>query len=91
MTKNEEKSNVVKLTKDEIKEIGDIRMSISHVALAIGENEITFENLGIRKKELMSRLLKFSEKQNDFAQKLEDKYGKGNVNLDTGEFTPIQK
>ena len=90
MTKNEEKSNVVKLTKDEIKEIGDIRMSISNVALAIGENEITFENLGIRKKELMSRLLKFSEKQNDFAQKLEDKYGKGNVNLDTGEFTSIQ-
>ena len=39
----------------------------------------------------MSRLLKFSEKQNDFAQKLEDKYGKGNVNLDTGEFVPIQE
>ena len=85
-----EKTDIVKLTKDEIKEIGDIRMSISNVALAIGENEITFENLGIRKKELMSRLLKFSEKQNDFAQKLEDKYGKGNVNLDTGEFVPIQ-
>ena len=90
MTKNEEKSNVVKLTKDEIKEIGDIRISISRVALAIGENDIAFENLGIRKKELMSRLLKFSEKQNDFAQKLEDKYGKGNVNLDTREFVPIQ-
>ena len=91
MTKKEEKSNVVKLTLDEVKEIGDIRMSISNVALAIGENEINFENLGIRKKELMSRLLKFSEKQNDFAQKLEDKYGKGNVNLDTGEFVPIQE
>jgi len=85
-----EQTDIVKLTKDEIKEIGDIRISISRVALAIGENEINFENLGIRKKELMSRLLKFSEKQNDFAQKLEDKYGKGNVNLDTGEFVPIQ-
>ena len=85
-----EQTDIVKLTKDEIKEIGDIRISISRVALAIGENEIAFENLGIRKKELMSRLLKFSEKQNDFAQKLEDKYGKGNVNLDTGEFVPIQ-
>ena len=86
-----EQTDTVKLTKDEIKEIGDIRISISRVALAIGENEIAFENLGIRKKELMSRLLKFSEKQNDFAQKLEDKYGKGNVNLDTGEFVPIQE
>ena len=86
-----EQTDTVKLTKDEIKEIGDIRMSISNVALAIGENEITFENLRIRKKELLSRLLKLSEKKNDFAQKLEDKYGKGNVNLDTGEFVPIQE
>ena len=89
MTKTE--TNTVKLTKDEIKEIGDIRISISHVALAIGENEITFENLGIRKRELLSRLLKLSEKQNDIAKKLEDKYGKGNVNLDTGEFTSIKE
>ena len=81
------KKETVKLTKDEIKELGDIRASISNVALVIGENEIAFENLGIRKRELLNRLLKLSEKQNDFAQKLEDKYGKGNVSLDTGEFT----
>ena len=81
------KKETVKLTKDEIKELGDIRASISSVALVIGENEIAFENLGIRKRELLNRLLKLSEKQNDFAQKLEDKYGKGNVSLDTGEFT----
>ena len=80
-------TNTVTLTKDEIKELGDIRASISNVALVIGENEIAFENLGIRKRELLNRLLKLSEKQNDFAQKLEDKYGKGNVSLDTGEFT----
>ena len=89
MTKTE--TNAVKLTKDEIKEIGDLRRSISNVTLVIGETEIAFENLGIRKRELLSRLLKLSEKQSDFAKKLEDKYGNGNVNLDTGEFTPIQK
>ena len=83
-------TNTVTLTKDEIKELGDIRASISNITLMIGENEIAFENLGIRKRELLSRLLKLSEKQNDIAKKLEDKYGKGNVNLDTGEFTSIQ-
>ena len=85
------KTETVKLTKDEIKELGGIRASISNVALVIGENEIAFENLGIRKRELLSKLLKLSEKQNDFARKLEEKYGKGNVSLDTGEFTPIQE
>ena len=88
MTKTE--TNTVKLTKDEIKELGDLRGSISNITLVIGETEIAFENLGIRKRELLSRLLKLSEKQNDIAKKLEDKYGKGNVNLDTGEFVPIQ-
>ena len=84
-------TNTVIITKDEIKELGDIRASISNITLMIGENEIAFENLGIRKKELLSRLLKLSEKQSDFAKKLEDKYGKGDVNINTGKFTPIQE
>ena len=83
-------TNTTKLTKDEIKEIGDIRSSISNMTLAVGETEIAFANLEIRKNELLNSLKKFSEKQNDFAQKLEDKYGKGNVNLDTGEFIPTK-
>ena len=82
-------TNTTKLTKDEIKEIGDIRSSVSNVTIAIGETEIAFANLEIRKNELLNNLKKLSEKQNDFAKKLEDKYGNGNVNLDTGEFIPI--
>ena len=85
------KTDTVKLTKDEIKEIGDHRTSISNLTLLIGETEIAFENLGIRKKELLSGLMKLSEKQNDFAKKLEGKYGKGNVNISTGEFTPTKE
>ena len=83
-------TNITKLTKDEIKEIGDIRSSISNVTLLIGETEIAFENLVLKKNELMSNLKKLSEKQNDFAQKLEGKYGKGNINIDTGEFVPTK-
>ena len=90
MTKTETETKTVKLTKDEIKEIGDLRSSISNVTLVIGETEIAFENLGLRKKELLSGLMKLSEKQNDFAKKLESKYGKGNVNIDTGEFVPTK-
>ena len=84
------KTDIIKLTKDEIKELGDHRASISNVTLIIGETEIAFENLEIRKKELLSGLMKLSEKQNDFAKKLENKYGKGNVNIDTGEFVPTK-
>ena len=84
------KTDIIKLTKDEIKELGDHRASISNVTLLIGETEIAFENLEIRKKELLSGLMKLSEKQNDFVKKLESKYGKGNVNTNTGEFIPTK-
>jgi len=86
-----EQTDIIKLTEDEIKELGDHRTSISNVTLLIGETEIAFENLEIRKKELLSGLMKLSEKQNDFVKKLESKYGKGNVNIDTGEFIPTKK
>ena len=84
-------TNTTKLTKDEIKEIGDIRSSVSNVTIAIGETEVAFANLEIRKNELLNNLKKLSEKQNDFANKLEDKYGNGSVNLDTGEFVPVKE
>ena len=83
-------TNVTKLTKDEIKELGELRASLSNVTLMIGETEIAFANIQIRKNELLSNLKKLSEKQNDFAQKLEGKYGKGNINIDTGEFVPTK-
>ena len=85
------KTDTVKLTNDETKELGDHRAAISNLTLLIGETEIAFENLGIRKKELLDGLMKLSEKQNDFAKKLEGKYGKGNVNISTGEFTPTKE
>ena len=86
-----EQTDTIKLTKDEIKEIGTLRASISNVTIAIGETEVAFANLEIRKNELLNNLKKLSEKQYDFAQKLESKYGKGNVNLDTGEFVPVKE
>jgi len=57
----------------------------------IGEVEINFKSLEMRKEELMASLRKLDEKQGDIKKKLEDKYGKGSISLDTGEFTPTQE
>ena len=85
------KEKTSKLTIDEMKELGDIRSSLSNVTLAIGETEIGFLNLKNRKNELITNLNKVTEKQNDFVKKLENKYGSGNISLDTGEFTPTKE
>ena len=82
-------TNIIKLTKDEVKELGEARATFSNITLAIGETEIGFVNLKTRKEDLLSSLTKLNEKQNDIKRRLENKYGKGNINLDTGEFVPI--
>jgi len=91
MAKKQEKSNSIKLTTDEIKDLGDIRNNFSNITLMIGEVEINSKSLEMRKEELMAGLRKLDEKQGDIKKKLEDKYGKGSISLDTGEFTPTQE
>ena len=79
-----------KLTKDEIKNLEDIRNTYSGVARAIGESEIGIANLQTRKEELIESLRKLNERQKIIIEGIESKYGKGSINLDTGEFDPIQ-
>ena len=90
-TKKMEKPNTIKLTEDEIKDLGDIRNNFSKITLMIGEVEINFKSLEMRKEELLASLRKLDEKQGDIKKKLEDKYGKGSISLDTNEFTPMQE
>ena len=85
-----EKMEKIKLTEDEIKELTDIRNNFSNLTLMIGETVIGVANLENRKQELLNELTKITEKQNDISKKLEDKYGKGNISLETGEFSPIK-
>jgi len=86
-----EKMEKIKLTEDEIKELTDIRNNFSNLTLMIGETVIGVANLENRKKELLNGLAKITEKQNDISKKLEDKYGEGNISLETGEFSPTKK
>ena len=86
-----QKTNAVKLTEDEMKELTDIRTAYQNITSVIGDIEVNIESLKSRKDELMNKVKKLSEKQNDINRKLENKYGKGNISLDTGEFNPIKE
>ena len=80
----------IKLTEDEVKELTEVRANFQKTTLIIGETEIGIINLRGRKEDLIASLRKLDEKQSELAKKLEDKYGKGSISLDTNEFTPTE-
>ena len=80
----------IKLTEDEIKDLTEVRTNFQKTTLIIGETEIGIINLKGRKEDLIASLRKLDEKQSELAKKLENKYGKGSISLDTNEFTPTE-
>ena len=42
-----------------------------------------------REQSVLNTLSEVREKENELAKELTEKYGKGSLNIETGEFTPI--
>jgi len=78
------------LTKKEIENIKKMKEDFQILITQVGEVEIGLINLNKRKKELEVELIKIQKEEIKIAKELEDKYGKGNISLETGEFTPIE-
>lgn len=77
------------ITKEEITQLNDLRTKES----------IMIQNLGIIQGQMISlkkaqesvevEFWKLKEEQTSFAQSLQDKYGDGNINTETGEFESL--
>ena len=78
------------LSKEEIENIKKVREDFQILVGNVGDVEIAIMNLNGRKKELEKELLEIQSKESQIALDLEKKYGKGNISLETGEFTPIE-
>ncbi len=83
-------SEVKVLTETEIENIKKVREDFQILVGNVGDVEIAIMNLNKKKKELEKELEIIQEKETKIAVDLEKKYGKGNISLETGEFTPIE-
>tara|TARA_R100000544_G_C2176839_1_gene34970 strand:- start:158 stop:412 length:255 start_codon:yes stop_codon:yes gene_type:complete len=83
-------SKVKVLTKKEIENIKEVREAFQILVGNVGDVEITMMNLNRTKKNLEEELLEIQNKESKIALDLEKKYGKGNISLETGEFTPVE-
>lgn len=73
-------SEAKKLTAEEIDQIKQIKSDYSELAMALGELEIEKSRLLEVRKALQDR-------EAELAKQLQEKYGQGSINLETGEIT----
>ena len=79
-----------KFTPEEVQELQTLQTQISQLTLSFGQLSLSKIKLEEQDAFLKSQLNILEEKETNLAKSLSDKYGKGSLNVETGEFTPVE-
>ena len=79
-----------KFTPEEVQELQTLQTQISQLTLSFGQLSLSKIKWGEQESFLKSQLKMLEEKEINLAKTLSDKYGKGSLNTETGEFTPVE-
>ena len=74
------------LTEAELNELKSLQEQEGNIVANLGEIEYQIMVLNSRKEQLNREIFTNREKGEVFAEKLQSKYGEGNINIQTGEF-----
>ena len=77
------------LTKEEIQQLSSLQEQQNDSVIQLGQVEYQKLLLNVQENSIKQQIEIFEEKQTKLAQQLEEKYGKGTVNLESGEFVGI--
>ena len=82
-------STKIKLTDKELKVLKEYQNVQNQVTFELGNLDIQKALLEGQRSAILEKLADLQEKSNKTAKELQEKYGEGNINIDTGEFTTI--
>lgn len=77
------------LTQEELNTLKSIRDEYSNLIVNLGQIEVDLINLLEYKENLKQTLKNIKQKETNEVDKIRKKYGDGNINLETGEFSVI--
>jgi len=75
------------LTEEEKKEIVEIQNQENNYMVQLGQLEYQIQLLKLQKITINENLKQFEQRKTKFAQQLQDNYGEGSIDVETGEFT----
>jgi len=88
---------MAQLTQEELQSVRDLQSKYNQTLFEIGVAEAQrltlleqIEKLESSKKALLDDLATIEQKENDLVKSLQEKYGTGSINPETGEITPAQ-
>ena len=80
-------SKAIKLSEEELKTLRGYQQTQNQITFNLGNVDIQKAILEGQRSSILNGLADLQEKSNKTAKELQDKYGEGNINLETGEFT----
>jgi hypothetical protein len=79
----------IKLSPEEMGQINMIQNRNREIMFKFGQIEVSLIQLQKAKSEVAVELDKNIEEERQLAEQFRAKYGNGDINLETGEFTPV--
>lgn len=76
-----------KLSPEEISQLHNIQKDQEALVQAFGQLEYQIQSLEFNKEELITKLENIKQQELDLGKSLNEKYGNGTINLETGVFT----
>jgi len=89
MTKKKTDTSSSKLTQQELQEIANIQNNFRNLLLEYGQIEVARKDLESRTQNADRLLQTYRNQEQEVARSLEEKYGKGSVDLESGTFIPV--
>ena len=78
---------IQKLTSEELEKLQKFQTQNNQIANFLGQIEIQKQVLESQKIDILQQLSKFQEESSELSKELQEKYGNGNIDIETGEFT----
>ena len=84
-------ADAIKFTEEELKSLQELQGTYNQITVAFGQVSLSRIGLDAQEESLKTALADTRTKENELAKTLTDKYGKGSLNIETGEFTPVEE
>ena len=83
-------SDIIKLSKEELDKLKEFKVKNDQIVLQLGQVDVQRAILEGQRGVILEKLAELQEESKSTAEKLQEKYGDGNINLETGEFTLVK-